>query len=233
MKLNKSQYPLIGSVIALILVLVFINSPEKKERAVVKDVIDGDTFVTESGDHVRIWGINAPEGNECYNDESRNHLISLIQDKEVILERGRVDIDNYGRKGRFVFINDSLVDAEMLRGGYARRESHRNLKYEEELESAAQYAQENALGLWSNCEDFTPVDYTSPEYRRETDSDPQNEECRIKGNISEAGFGRVYIFPGCPSYNQVKIDTSKGEQYFCSAEEAEAAGFRRQSNCPF
>jgi endonuclease YncB( thermonuclease family) len=48
--------------------------------------------------------------------------------------------------------------------------------------------------------------------------------CRIKGNISQNG--RIYHVPGSPSYDQTKIDTSKGERWFCSEAEARAAGWR-------
>jgi hypothetical protein len=59
---------------------------------------------------------------------------------------------------------------------------------------------------------------------------PNGGAC-IKGNIS--GDGRkLYHFPGCPSYNTTKIDTSTGERWFTSAAEAEAAGWVKASNCP-
>jgi len=48
--------------------------------------------------------------------------------------------------------------------------------------------------------------------------------CRIKGNIS--GSGRIYHVPGSDSYERTKIDESKGERWFCTEEEARAAGWR-------
>jgi hypothetical protein len=48
--------------------------------------------------------------------------------------------------------------------------------------------------------------------------------CRIKGNISK--HGRVYHVPGSSSYDQIQIDESKGERWFCTEEEARAAGWR-------
>ncbi len=56
-------------------------------------------------------------------------------------------------------------------------------------------------------------------------------ECNIKGNISSSKE-RIYHVPGCASYNQTKIDTSKGERMFCSEEEARNAGWRKALNCP-
>jgi hypothetical protein len=48
----------------------------------------------------------------------------------------------------------------------------------------------------------------------------------IKGNISSSGE-KIYHLPGGASYNQVKINEDAGETWFCSAEEAEAAGWRK------
>ena len=49
-------------------------------------------------------------------------------------------------------------------------------------------------------------------------------DCLIKGNISSAG--KVYHVPGSRSYEQTVIDESRGERWFCSEEEAVAAGWR-------
>lgn len=51
-------------------------------------------------------------------------------------------------------------------------------------------------------------------------------ECRIKGNISLDGE-RIYHVPGGEWYDKTRIDTSKGERWFCSEAEAREAGWRR------
>lgn len=55
-------------------------------------------------------------------------------------------------------------------------------------------------------------------------SSPPTTGCRIKGNISENG--KIYHVPGSPSYDQTKIDESRGERWFCTEAEARAAGWR-------
>eukprot|EP00955_Chlamydomonas_euryale_P043963 352766-Chlamydomonas_euryale.AAC.4 len=47
----------------------------------------------------------------------------------------------------------------------------------------------------------------------------------IKGNIGKGG-NKLYHVPGGRSYGLVKIDTDAGERYFCSAADAEAAGWK-------
>ena len=59
---------------------------------------------------------------------------------------------------------------------------------------------------------------------------PVPADCRIKGNIS--GDERVYHTPDSPWYNRTEIDASKGERWFCSAQEAEAAGWRAPKRTP-
>ncbi len=54
-------------------------------------------------------------------------------------------------------------------------------------------------------------------------SPPPNPACPIKGNISSA---HIYHMPGQRDYCKTVIDESKGERWFCSPAEAEAAGWR-------
>lgn len=60
--------------------------------------------------------------------------------------------------------------------------------------------------------------------------EPDQTECNIKGNIASDGE-KIYHYPGCASYSRTKIDESKGERWFCTSEEARAAGWREALNC--
>ncbi len=51
------------------------------------------------------------------------------------------------------------------------------------------------------------------------------EGCAIKGNISKAG--QIFHMPGQADYDRTRISPEKGERWFCSAAEAEAAGWRK------
>lgn len=46
-----------------------------------------------------------------------------------------------------------------------------------------------------------------------------------QGNISAKGE-KVYHMPGSRSYVSTRIDTKRGERYFCSEADAQAAGWR-------
>jgi hypothetical protein len=53
--------------------------------------------------------------------------------------------------------------------------------------------------------------------------------CNIKGNVSIGSGERIYHVPGQHYYNATKISPKYGERWFCSEEEARAAGWRRAS----
>lgn len=48
--------------------------------------------------------------------------------------------------------------------------------------------------------------------------------CTIKGNVSRSG--RIYHLPDSAGYARTLIDESRGERWFCSEDEARAAGWR-------
>jgi hypothetical protein len=50
-------------------------------------------------------------------------------------------------------------------------------------------------------------------------------DCQIKGDIGEDG-AHLFHRPGETRYGWVWISEAKGERWFCSVEEAEAAGWR-------
>ena len=54
----------------------------------------------------------------------------------------------------------------------------------------------------------------------------QQGNCVIKGNINTQGE-RIYHVPGQKYYDDTRISASHGERWFCSEEEARAAGWRR------
>ena len=54
----------------------------------------------------------------------------------------------------------------------------------------------------------------------------QRAACVIKGNISSSG-DRIYHVPGQRYYDKTLINWLKGERWFCTEQEAVAAGWRK------
>jgi micrococcal nuclease len=51
-------------------------------------------------------------------------------------------------------------------------------------------------------------------------------ECTIKGNISRNGE-RIYHMPEQQFYASIRMNIDGGKRWFCTPEDAEAAGWRR------
>jgi micrococcal nuclease len=120
-----------------------------KNTLICTSVIDGDTFRLETGETVRLIGIDAPELSQPGSEKSREYLAHLILNKGVTLETGYEDRDKYDRLLRFVYIDDVCINEEMIRQGYAEaryltdsiREHYIQLEMEAETAKA---------GLWSD-----------------------------------------------------------------------------------
>lgn len=57
-------------------------------------------------------------------------------------------------------------------------------------------------------------------------SEPPDPSCGIKGNISQSSGEKIYHTPGQRDYDRTDIDPARGERWFCTPAEAEAAGWR-------
>ena len=51
--------------------------------------------------------------------------------------------------------------------------------------------------------------------------------CNIKGNVSVSTGERIYHLPSHDYYDETWVDSSKGERWFCSEDEARSAGWRK------
>ncbi len=121
-----------------------------KDTLICTSIIDGDTFKLETGETVRLIGIDAPELSQPGGKESRQYLTQLILNKGVTLEKGYEDRDKYKRLLRFVYTGDLCINEEMIKQGYAEARylsSNDPLReYYIQLEIKAETAK---AGLWS------------------------------------------------------------------------------------
>lgn len=85
----------------------------------VTHVVDGDTIDLDSGDTVRLVGIDTPERGECGFGPAQSALKRLVLDKEVTLVESDEDADKYGRLLRYVEVGDLDVGLRLIRKGLA------------------------------------------------------------------------------------------------------------------
>lgn len=122
-----------------------------KEPALVTRIVDGDTIVVEGGQKVRLLGMDTDErGEPCYT-EAKNVLAGLILNKEVQLERDGEDKDMYGRLLRWIWLDNKLINEELVRLGLAAARFEQPVHYQERIVAAEKAAIDGKLGCkWAN-----------------------------------------------------------------------------------
>jgi len=186
----------------------------KEKGFKVVEVTDGDTFVLEDDRRVRLASTYASELEYCLGKEAKERLEELILDKKVTLREMRHD--SFGRIVALVYQNGILVNEIMLCEGLARYDPAQT-SADKQLLAASREARKEKVGVYSSkC----------------TQLEPPNPRCLIKGNIDKNNRKkRIYHFPGCAGYNVVIVELDRGEQWFCSEKEAQAAGFIKSEQC--
>jgi endonuclease YncB( thermonuclease family) len=187
-------------------------------------VSDGDTLAIGAA-KVRLEGMDAPEiGQTCTDargqpwdcgEAAARALRSLTTGR--IVDCSNVGVDKYGRMlGRCVAGGIDL-SAEMVRRGLAWA----FVRYSKTYVAVEAEARTLKLGIWQGPA-MPAWEYRSTRWEAHAAAAPQG--CAIKGNVS--GHGRIYHMPWSPWYAQVRLDKGRGERWFCSEAEAQAAGWR-------
>jgi len=192
-------------------------------------IIDGDTLEVR-GSRIRLHGIDAPESAQrCRSGgrvwscgrEATRALARRIGSHPVACKEH--DRDRYGRVVAVCRVGDQDVNAWMVAEGWAFAYRQYSRRYLAE-EMAAKAAKR---GVWRG-DVVPPWDWRRGKRLNGTETTMKrgSGRCKIKGNISK-GRKRIYHVPGGRFYDQTRINTSQGEQWFCSESEARAAGWRR------
>jgi len=138
-------------------------------NVLVTRAVDGDTLVLETGERVRLIGIDTPEmheSNKLYRDSDRSQqdietikalgrqsyefTKRLVEGKRVSLEFDVEKFDRYKRMLAYVYLKDgTFVNAQILKQGYASLMTYPpNVKYADLFTRLYREARENNRGLW-------------------------------------------------------------------------------------
>lgn len=121
-------------------------------HARVVRVIDGDTIVLEGGQRVRYIGVDTPElsdGVEFLAHEAREANRGFVEGRIVSLEKDYSETDRFGRLLRYVYVDSTFVNAELVRMGYAEAKAYPpDTKYQSCLEALEREAREAGTGIW-------------------------------------------------------------------------------------
>ncbi len=197
------------------------STPSLEGRGIA---LSGDTLRVAKTT-VGLAGIEAPlSGQTCQSAGSRSWhcdraarsaLVRLLDDGNVSCELSGRDDD--GRQLATCHVGEKDIAAELVRGGHVFAESGLFAKYGS-LESEARAAK---AGVWSG-EAARPADYRAQKWANAKREAPDG--CPIKGNVK--GGRRLYVLPWSQDYERVRVSRSRGERWFCSEGDAQAAGWK-------
>lgn len=133
-------------------------------HARVERVYDGDTLKLDTGEKVRLLGINTPEigggrkQEEPGGQSAREWLKHRLEGRRIRLEQDVELRDRYLRLLAHVFAEDGThINLELVDEGYATVDIHPpNLKYADALMSAEVRAERERRGLWARPE-YAPL----------------------------------------------------------------------------
>lgn len=122
--LNRRIRREIVLIIYLVLILGFIawkkieptireKSGNEPETGRAVEIYDGDTFKMADGMTVRLLGVDAPASNTG-SLAAKNELIRLIRGKKLTLKYGGNKKDDFGRLAAWVWVDNKLVQQELL-----------------------------------------------------------------------------------------------------------------------
>ncbi len=121
----------------------------------VTRVIDGDTIEIAGGERVRYIGIDTPElsPEEPFAAEAKAANRELVEGKMIRLEMDTSEADRYGRLLRYVWVDDLMINLELVRRGLAEaKEYPPDTRYQGLLEAAEIEARLAGRGMWGEGE---------------------------------------------------------------------------------
>jgi len=130
------------------------------EPATVVKVRDGDTIELADGRIVRYIGIDTPETGRPGADSATAFNLDYVLGKTVRLEIGNEAQDRYGRTLAFVFVDDRMVNLELVKAGWAWCYFfEKNMDYSGQFVRAIHDAMNSHRGLWRTSSRETAEHY--------------------------------------------------------------------------
>ena len=210
-------------------------------------VVDGDTIVL-NGIKIRLEGIDAPESDQlCLDDKAQRWTCGITARDRLDQKIGGSEItcsttgkDKYRRELATCRLGSENLNRWLVREGLALS----FIRYSHVYDGDEAFAREKQFGLWSGAFiapwDWrhrnrktvilgalsVPIDAQKILLSAASAAEAPSPDCIIKGNVNWNGK-RLYHLPGQLNYAQIKMNKGKGERWFCTEEEALAAGWQR------
>lgn len=158
------------------------------ERVSVKfeACVDGDTIKVILDDKkttVRFLAIDTPEtvhptkGEQPFGKEASNYTCNKVKNAkklEIEYDEGSAKTDKYNRALGWVFIDDTLLQKDLVSLGYAKvAYLYGDYKYTEDLKKEESIAKSKKLGVWS-LEEETTTKKTEKTTQKVTESETED-----------------------------------------------------------
>jgi micrococcal nuclease len=144
--------------LAVAFVLLALAAPSLALECAVVRVVDGDTIHVRIGERietVRYIGVNTPEtrhplrGEEPGGREATALNRQLVAGKQVRLELDVQERDRYRRMLAYVWIGEVMINAELVRLGYAQVMTvPPNVRHQAAFVKLQRDARDGRRGLW-------------------------------------------------------------------------------------
>jgi endonuclease YncB( thermonuclease family) len=175
---------------------------------------------------VRLEGIEAPDRDQVCAKLSNTRWRCGASAREA-LDRavsGRTvactitGTDASGSKSGRCTAGGEDIAARLVRGGHVFAQAGLFPAYA----NAEQEAQAGREGLWAGDAPERAADWRQRRWEDARRAAPGG--CPIKGRVTYGN--RVYLLPWSPAYDDAKVRSWRGERWFCSEDEARAAGWK-------
>lgn len=250
-----NQYARFSAITAALVVLSLAPATQaiSAEISGVPTIAEGDR-IQIGGRRIRLLGIDAPSIDQlCLNAKgeqwtcgigARDALAQRTKDLPWTCQSTRND--RFGRALARCEVKGEDIQKWMVRSGWALAFTRATRV---DTQAAANYQADEAearkarAGIWAGSF-FAPWDWRvrnkkapllgafhAPESARlplmasASGSHPPSPGCRIKGNVNRSGYC-IYHQPHSRWYAKIKMDIAKGTRWFCSVDDAKAAGCR-------
>jgi endonuclease YncB( thermonuclease family) len=207
-------------------------------------IVDGDTVQIDAT-KIRLSGIDAPETDQVCLDPAGEKWACGVTTRDELIEHagGKVwtchisGTDRYRRSLAACEVAGEDVQQWMVRSGWALS----FVRYSHVYDVDEAIARDARSGLWAGAfiapwdwrhrtatvilgAASVPINAQTILLSAASAAAAPDPDCAIKANISRTGC--IYHQQADRWYAKMNMDLSKGKRWFCSTEEAEAAGCR-------
>ncbi|MHC1743950.1 MAG: thermonuclease family protein [Syntrophobacteraceae bacterium] len=216
------------------ILVLFIATQAHAWQGKVVGVSDGDTITVMhdgKGEKIRLYGVDCPESHQDYGQKAKQFTSELVFGKTVDVQPETTD--RYGRTVGRVSLDGIVLNAELIKAGYAWMYRQYCARPEcQDWEKLEALARDHKLALWSMPNPVPPWEFrhNGKPAASAMESPPTTPTKVASGQTSVVYHGNrsshIFHRPGCRYY-----DCGNCTAEFKSREEAIAAGYRQCKVC--